>query len=595
MSSQHAKRSRNVGLFVYFFAVVVGLAVGVGCGPHPDILLPDPTARIKGLVLAPDLSRVPAAKVQIEPLGKPPCKFDTFTRVDGSYELEGICPGLYDVVAIGPTGTPTLRARVRFIQLTTGQTALIPDIVLQQPSAITGNVALQGSSTNAGVNVILIGTNRSTTSDALGNFTLPDVEEGTYALNFNKTGFIETTVPNVAVPAGTTVTLNVSVTLKPVNPSAFATIRGQVNLETRSDHSGVIVSVDGTDRSLVTTVGGFYEFPGLPVTTYSLTFRKRSFFDKRIGPFALVPGQSLLVNGVTQLDSHRVLNASIPAFDIEHAPPGTQILRATSSDAATGELALTDPTAGIFNQVITDQAHATPFAGISWAPDSQDILFIRTFTSPTNSSAIGTIRNDGSHLRNLLPPATQFLAPAWAPDGSRFAYFLNPDIRTIQVDRSTGTLAATTSTSSVIDTLTGVVGFSGMEWSATGRIYYSFSQNAGAGLKSAGIFTVFSTGGGKLAITPRTPAGLTISTPESPTLRPDSGRIAFSWRDTPAATEPPNGIYIMDLDGTNATRITTVPGINLDWSPDGTRIVFTKAATDTVNPSRIHEVLVPVN
>jgi len=50
---------------------------------------------------------------------------------------------------------------------------------------------------------------------------------------------------------------------------------------------------------------------------------------------------------------------------------------------------------------------------------------------------------------------------------------------------------------------------------------------------------------------------------------------------------------IMDLDGTNATRITTVPGINLDWSPDGTRIVFTKSPTDTPNPNRIHEVLVP--
>lgn len=592
MSSQPVIQARNTSLFVYAFAVFVGLAVGVGCGPSPDVLLPEATARVKGLVLNTDLSRAPAAKVQLEPRGAAPCKFDTFTRVDGSYELEGICPGLYDLVAIGAGATGT-RARIRFVQLSAGQTALIPDIVLTPPSTVSGQVLLQGSASNAGVRVLLVGTDRTATSDAAGNFTIADVEEGTYAVNYTAAGFIEQTISNVAVPQGGTVTLPVTVTLKPVNPSSTATIRGQVALETRTDASGITVSVDGTDRSLITTVGGFYEFPGLPVSTYSITFRKARFFDKTIGPFTIVPGQTLVVNGLTQVDSHRVLNTGVPAFDIEHAPSGTQIIRATSADAATGELSVSDPLARVFNTVITSGALATPFAGISWSPDSQDILFIRSFAAPANSSTIGVLRNDGTLLRNLLPPAAQYRAPAWAPDGSRFAYFLNPNIKTINVDRSTGSLVATTSTSAVIDTLTGVVEFSGMEWSATGRIYYSHSVNGGAGLKSAGIFTVFATGGGKLQITPRTPEGQTISTPESPTLRPDFGRIAFSWRDTPGANEPPNGIYVMDLDGTNATRITTVPGVNLDWSPDGTRVVFTKAPTDTPNPSRIHEVLVP--
>lgn len=592
LSSHQLISAKHTSLFVYAFAVFVGLAVGVGCGPSPDVLLPEATARVRGLVLNADLSRSPAAKVQLEPRGVAPCKFDTFTRVDGSYELEGICPGLYDLVAIGPGATGT-RTRVRFVQLSAGQTALIPDLVLAAPSTVSGQVLLQGANGNAGAKVILVGTDRSATSDANGNFTIADVEEGTYAVNFTAAGFIEQTITGVAVPQGGTVTLPVTVTLKPVNPATTATIRGQVALETRTDASGIIVSVDGTDRSLITTVGGFYEFPGLPISTYSITFRRQRFFDKTIGPFSIVPGQTLIVNQLTQVDSHRVLNPDIPAFDIEHAPPGTQLIRATSADAATGELAVTDPLARVFNTVITQNALATPFAGISWSPDTQDILFVRSFTSPANSSSIGVLRNDGTRLRNLLPQATQYRAPAWAPDGSRFAYFLNPDIRTIRVDRSTGSLVATTSTSAVIDTLTGVVEFSGMEWSATGRIYYSHSVNGASGLKSAGIFTVFATGGGKLQITPRTPAGQTISTPESPTLRPDFGRIAFSWRDTPGANEPPNGIYVMDLDGTNATRITTVPGVNLDWSPDGTRIVYTKAPTDTPNANRIHEVLVP--
>lgn len=581
---------RNI--LVYVLAVVSGLAVGVGCGPHPDVLLPEPTARVRGTVLAPDLTRFPAAKVQLEPVGNPPCKFDTFTRVDGTFELDGICPGLYDVVAIGRVGTDELRSRVRFVQLSAGQTALLPDLVLARPSRVLGTALLQGRQNSAGVTAQLVGTGRSALTDANGSYAINNVEEGTYAINFTAAGFIEVTVNNVVVPAESTV--NVSpVTLRPVNPPAVGSITGTVTLETRTDASGVLVRVDGTDRSVITTLGGAYAFANLPISTYSLTFSKRNFFDKQVGPLTLVPGQNLLVVPQVQLDTHRVLNRDIAAFDIEHAPPGTQIIRSTALDPAASALAVTDPTANVFNQVITPNALATPFAGISWSPDTADILFVRSFATATNSSAIGTIKNDGNGLRNLLPPATQYLAPAWAPDGTQFAYFLNPEIRTIRVDRSTGSLVATTSTSAAIQTETGVVGFSGMEWSASGRIVYSFSQNTAGGLRSAGIFTIFATGGGRLQITPRTAAGQTISTPESPTFRPDFGRIAFSWRDAPGPAEPPNGIYIMDLDGLNATRITTVPGINLDWSPDGTRVVFTRGPLDAQNPSRIHEVLVP--
>jgi hypothetical protein len=581
------------GVTVSVVAVAMSLSVGVGCGPEPDVLLPEPTARIRGLVLDPQLVRAAGVKVQLEPVGNPPCRFDTFTRVDGTYELEGICPGLYDVVVSGTIAGVVHRTRLRFLQLSAGQTALVPDLVLRPAAALTGRALLAGATDHSGISVALVGTNRRATTDAAGNYTIADVEEGTYAINFQRTGFIEQTVDRVTVPAGVTTTVTVVPTLRPVDPPATATLRGQVLLETRTDHGGVLVAVDGTERNLITTSGGFWTFAGLPVSTYSVTFRRRSFFDRTLGGLTIVPGTSALVAPTLQLDSHRVLSTRIAAFDLEHAPNGSQILRATSASAPTGELGLTDPTAQVFDQVVTLGALVTPFAGLAWSPDTRDILFVRSFASPANSSAIGTVRNDGTALRNLLPVSTQYLAPAWAPDGTAFAYFLAPSIRTIRVDRSTGSLAATTSTSVVVDTLAGVVAFSGMEWSATGRIMYSFSQTGAAGVRSAGIFTIFSTGGGRLQVVPRTGAGQTISAPESPTFRPDFARIGFSWREPPGAAEPPDGIYVMDLDGTNATRITTVLGINLDWSPDGTRILFTRAATDTVNPSRIHEVLVP--
>ncbi|MBI4861221.1 MAG: carboxypeptidase regulatory-like domain-containing protein [Candidatus Riflebacteria bacterium] len=529
-------RTRSV--LIYVIAVLCGLGIGVGCGPQPDLLLPEPTARIKGVVLDQNLARVPAAKVFLEPVRNPPCRCDTYTKVDGSFELPGICPGLYDVVATALVGGEILRTRLRFIQLSAGQIALIPDLVLKAGSTVTGRVLLQGRADHSGTTVTLVGTNRTATTNATGDYSVTNVEEGTYAVNYTHDGFIENTIAAAAV-------------------------------------------------------GRHFVFDNLPLSTYSLTLCKTDFFCKTVGPLTMVPGSTSLVVPQIQLDSHRVANTRTQAFELEHSPNGSQIVRANNASPAVGELALTDPTVQIFDQLLTRDAHVTPFAGLSWSPDTRDLLFVRSFSSPASTSSIGTCRSDGTGVRNLLPVDTQYLHPSWAPDGQSFVYFLNPNIRRMLVDRSTGSLVATTSTSAIIDTLAGVVTMSGMEWSPTGRVYYSYSLNGGSGLRSAGIFTVFSAGGGRLQITPRTRDNQTISTPESPTLRPDGAKIAFAWRDPPATNEPPNGIYTMDLDGTNATRITTVPGINLDWAPDATRVIFTKAPTDPQFSNRIHEVLVP--
>jgi len=579
--------------FVSAAAILFGLLIGVGCGPHADIVTPEATAMITGVVLNPSLAKVPAAKVQIEPRGATPCKFDTFSRVDGSYELEGICPGLYDVVASALIGTTTQRVRLRFVQLSAGQISAIPDLVLKAPSTVSGRVYLQGSADHSGVSVSLVGTDRTATSAVTSTFTIPDVEEGTYAINFLKEGYIQETISNLAVPAGTAFSVPTDVTLKALYPASTGSIRGQVSLEARSDHSGIVVQVDGTTRNVVTTSGGAFVFDGLPVSTYSLTFRKQYFFDKTVGPLTMVAGSSGLVVPAVQLDSHRILNASVQAFGVVHSPNGSQLAWSSSSSATNGEVGLTDPTVQIFRQIITSGARVTPQAGLSWAPNGQEILFIRGFSGSANTSAIGVVGADGSGMRSVLPEATQYLRPTWSPDGNSFAYFRNPDIRTIRVDRSSGSLVATTSTSQVIDTINGVVSMTGMAWSVTGRVYYSYDQNSGSGLRSAGIYTVYSSGGGRLQITPATSESQAISAPDSPTIRPDGNRIGFSWRYTPATGEPPNGIYIMDLDGTNATRISTVPGSNLDWAPNGSRITFTKPATDSRHPSRICEVLVP--
>jgi len=55
-----------------------------------------------------------------------------------------------------------------------------------------------------------------------------------------------------------------------------------------------------------------------------------------------------------------------------------------------------------------------------------------------------------------------------------------------------------------------------------------------------------------------------------PAWAPDGKRIAFSV-ETPAADE---GVWVVDADGRNRTRLTTADDLNASWSPDGSEIAF---------------------
>ena len=60
----------------------------------------------------------------------------------------------------------------------------------------------------------------------------------------------------------------------------------------------------------------------------------------------------------------------------------------------------------------------------------------------------------------------------------------------------------------------------------------------------------------------------TVSHEDFPTWSPDGSRIVFS------RVEGDDGIYVMDSDGGNPQRLTEFEGFEFSWSPDGELIAF---------------------
>jgi len=94
------------------------------------------------------------------------------------------------------------------------------------------------------------------------------------------------------------------------------------------------------------------------------------------------------------------------------------------------------------------------------------------------------------------------------------------------------------------------------------------------------IWLMDEAGNERRRLTDKAPRG-DASGSTSPEWSPDGKRIAFvSTGDARAEGQEAEEIYVMDADGGNATRLTSndVPDWSPSWSPDGNRIVFARAS-----------------
>jgi len=202
-----------------------------------------------------------------------------------------------------------------------------------------------------------------------------------------------------------------------------------------------------------------------------------------------------------------------------------------------------------------------------WSPDGTRISYLRSQYNPDNTqthdiyvaNANGTNRIKIAHADGVNDSAA-----LWSPDGTRLAftrYLTNqaPNLYTVRADGSD--LLRLTNDSNSYDAYP--------QWSADGsKLMFGSSRP-----DSSALEVINADGSGRTIIFSPQPDGTTYNVGNE-RWSPDSTKVVYQTCDGECQHE---GIYIVNADGTGRHQLGEEREQNFfaDWSPDGSRLVFT--------------------
>jgi TolB protein len=230
-----------------------------------------------------------------------------------------------------------------------------------------------------------------------------------------------------------------------------------------------------------------------------------------------------------------------------------------SSVESGGRIFAIAPDGSRLKALTTHAAH-----GAAWSPDGSKIAF----SSSVGGSVfdIFVMSADGTGLTNLTnSPTVIDEDPAWSPDGRQLAFVSNRKLSyEVWVMNADGSRARQ---------LTGILG-QGVRhptWSPDGK-RIAFSARESASLSRGAIYTINSDGSGLNQI--REESGCCVYDVLGPdSWSPDGSRIVFT-RDH---GQTGRDLYSVKADGSSLVRLARgVASGSASWSPDGHRIVFSR-------------------
>ena len=204
------------------------------------------------------------------------------------------------------------------------------------------------------------------------------------------------------------------------------------------------------------------------------------------------------------------------------------------------------------------------------------IFFLVVFTI-TNVSAVAITNITQLTYAN----DTGYANPAWSPDGSKIAYnyILGNNYSIWIMDSNGSNKVPLTKVDNNKFALKGTRWIDrDPRWSPDGSkiVFERTIYNEEGGNEGHAIYIIYANGSNQKML---------VGAAGSPVISPNGRYISFEAGivgDIASTPEQGYGIYVIDIDGTNAKRLTNDYGDELtpSWSPDGKKIVFTKGGID---------------
>ncbi|MBZ0289927.1 MAG: hypothetical protein K8I30_20050 [Anaerolineae bacterium] len=260
--------------------------------------------------------------------------------------------------------------------------------------------------------------------------------------------------------------------------------------------------------------------------------------------------------------SATMLSAVLLAQGIGRAlPRGEQILFSSAENWQAGawSIYVLDTTRGVTQRLLTSRTDTVPGLPVIWSPDGEHIAYL---SDATNLETY-LVDSHGKAPRRLTgdPTDSEYNA-AWSPDGERLAFIGEYDgTRDVYLAASDGSRPRKLTA--------GNRSFRSLVWSPDNRTLALESL----GLANIDIYTLDTQTNAVTNLTRATGNDI------RPVWSPDGTRIAFlSSRNSGNFGNTRYDLYIMGRDGQDLRRYTTRfpadASWQMDWSPDGTRIVL---------------------
>ena len=579
------------------FLLVLSLAYFCfsGCTGSENPLFQRIPGQLEGRIV--DLNSAPISQVSVRMENALQASSAALTDNGGSYSIATVDPGTYDLVAKKEIGGINFKARRRFIKVS-GEKIKLDEIQIRPSGTIRGIAQLEGQATSEGVEILLVGTGRSTISAADGSFSFDDVaytyrEDSTnklflYTITLHKQGFSSHTVENISLDAGGLTVLD-PVELDNLDPATVADVTGEVILEARTGSFEAYLEILGTAFAPI-MIGSddatqrSFRFKALPPGSYVLRASHPDYHPKDIS-FQINPGQTAVDVGTISLTNVFHYDENRKALELTLSPGGHQIAYARwdpGNVLTHREIYVMDFQGLAYNTRISNDAKVAEDRGMSWSADGKHLLYVeKNDAAVSRQFRLNHISSSGGLITALNSFALDMAQPAFAPDDTRFVYhqfassgailgaelvlkpsgykidneFLVIEERNDQISRNQ---------------------FSSIEFGFSDRILYSKD--------SIGGFTVPLSANGDLNL--RFPLLNFGPEAHSATFSPDNSRIAYAISSGAGA-----GIYIAGVDGSSPERISTAWGRSLEFIVNGEYLVFIDRRTTW--DRRIAHVIVP--